>query len=235
MKIYYLYHSAAAVELGGALLVFDYYRHKPGLGIGEGYIGADELKKASRVYVFVSHNHSDHFNPCVFEWAGVNPETTYILDADVPGAPEGAVRLYRGAEYTDDFLQVRAYGSTDIGVSFHVQHGRTSLFHAGDLNCWHWQDDGDERYARVMRTYFDREMRFIRHGIARIDYAFFPVDKRMGSGYEEGPDKFIEAMNPRVLIPIHFVGFEDTKIYAERMKDSGTKVLPVEKAGQRLV
>jgi hypothetical protein len=27
----------------------------------------------------------------------------------------------------------------------------------------------------------------------------------------------------------------DTKLYAERMKDSGTRVLPVEKAGQRLV
>ena len=235
MKIYYLYHSAVAVMIDGALLVFDYYRHQPDSGIEDGYIGECELKSASRVYVFVSHNHSDHFNPCVFDWAAVNPSITWVLDADVPGAPEGAVKLNRGEEYGDDFLHVRAYGSTDIGVSFHVERGGTSLFFAGDLNCWHWQDDGDAHYASVMRTYFDREMRFIRHGISHIDCAFFPVDKRMGSGYEEGPDKFIEMMKPAVFVPIHFVEFADTARYAERMKDSGTKVLPVDHPGQWMI
>ena len=235
MEIYYLYHSGIAVKVDGSLLVFDYYRHKPGKGIEEGCIGEHELAEAARVYVFVSHSHSDHYNRMIYDWAAVNPNITYVLDADVPGAPENAVRLSRGGEYSDDFLKVRAYGSTDIGVSFHVQRGGTSLFHAGDLNCWHWQDDGDARYAKVMRDWFDREMRFIRHGVERIDYAFFPVDKRMGSGYEEGPDKFIEAMKPAVFIPIHFVDFADTTAYAERMKDSGTRVLPVERPGQRLI
>ena len=235
IEIYYLYHSAVAVKLNDALLVFDYYRHKPGMGIGDGYIGESELKSASRVYVFASHAHSDHFSPCVFEWAAVNPNTTYILDADIPGASEGAVMLSRGEEYADDFLQVRAYGSTDIGVSFHVRHDGTSLFHAGDLNCWHWQDDGDAHYSRVMRTYFDREMRFLRHGVMHIDYAFFPVDQRMGSGFEEGPDQFIETMKPRVFVPIHFVDFADTQVYAERMKSSGTRVLTIERPGQRLI
>lgn len=235
MNVYYLYHSAVAVKLDGCLLVFDYYRHKPHRGIEEGYIGEDELKEASRVYVFVSHSHSDHFNRCVYGWAAVNPHITYVLDEGIPGAPEDAVKLGRGEEYGDGFLYVRAYGSTDIGVSFHVRCGGTSLFFAGDLNCWHWQDDGDIRYARVMRTWFDREMRFIRHGVGHIECAFFPVDKRMGSGYEEGPDKFIEMMKPAVFIPIHFVDFADTRAYAERMKDSGTKVLTVDHPGQRLI
>lgn len=235
MEIYYLYHSAVAVKAGGALLVFDYYRHQPDMGIDKGYIGARELEEAARVYVFVSHEHSDHFNPCVYEWAAVNPNITYILGESVPDAPEEAVRLSRGEEYGDGFLGVRAYGSTDIGVSFHVQCGAVSLFHAGDLNCWHWQDDGDEHYARVMRAWFDREMRFIRHSIVHIDCAFFPVDKRMGSGFEEGPDKFIEIMKPDIFIPIHFVDFADTLEYARGKAGSGTKVLPVEYAGQRLV
>jgi L-ascorbate metabolism protein UlaG (beta-lactamase superfamily) len=235
MKIYYLYHSAVAVVIDGALLVFDYYRHKPNMGIEDGFIGERELAEASRVYVFVSHSHDDHFNPCVFDWAAVNPHTTFVLDADVPGAPEGAVRVSRGEEFRDGFLSVRAYGSTDIGVSFHVQLGGTSLFFAGDLNCWHWQDDGDAHYASVMRNYFDREMRFIRHGVERVDCAFFPVDKRMGSGFEEGPDRFIETMKPVLFVPIHFVEFADTTAYAERMKDSGTKVFSIERPGQRLV
>ena len=153
----------------------------------------------------------------------------------MPAAPEGAVRLNRGDEYGDDFLSVRAYGSTDAGVSFHVRCGGTSLFHAGDLNCWHWQDDGDKHYADVMRTYFDREMRFVRHGVERIDCAFFPVDKRMGSGFEEGPDKFIETMKPAVFVPIHFVDFADTAAYAKRMKGCGTQVLAVDHPGQRLL
>jgi len=235
MEIYYLYHSGIAVKMDGALLVFDYYRHKVGKGMEEGCIDERELKAASHVYVFVSHSHSDHFNRVIYDWAEANPNITYILHADVPAAPEGAVRLSRGEEYSDDFLQVRAFGSTDIGVSFHVQHGGTSLFHAGDLNCWHWQDDGDARYAKVMRDWFDREMRFVRHGITHIDVAFFPVDKRMGSGYEEGPDKFIETMKPAVFIPIHFVEFADTQSYAERMRDSGTRILTIERPGQRLI
>jgi len=235
MEINYLYHSGVAVKLDGNLLVFDYYRHKPGKGMEEGCIGERELMEAAHVYVFVSHSHSDHYNRAIYGWTAVNPNITYILDADVPGAPEGAVPLSRGEEWDDGFLHVRAFGSTDIGVSFHVECGGTSLFHAGDLNCWHWQDDGDARYAKVMRDWFVREMRFVRHGITHIDYAFFPVDKRMGSGYEEGPDKFIEIMKPDVFIPIHFVDFADTKTYAERMKDSGTKVLAVERIGQRMI
>jgi L-ascorbate metabolism protein UlaG (beta-lactamase superfamily) len=86
-----------------------------------------------------------------------------------------------------------------------------------------------------MRDWFDREMRFVRHGITHIDYAFFPVDKRMGSGYEEGPDKFIETMKPAVFIPIHFVDFADTRAYAERMKANDTRVLTVVRPGQRLI
>ncbi len=235
MEVWYLNHSAVAVKTDGALLVFDYYLHKRGKTIDEGFIGERELAAASRAYVFVSHKHSDHFNRCVFDWQAINPDITYVLDAGIPGVPKDAVLLGRGEEYEDGFLHVHAYGSTDIGVSFHVQVGGTSLFHAGDLNCWHWQDDGDERYARVMRAWFDREMRFVRHGISNIDAAFFPVDKRQGRGYEEGPDKFIKIMKPSVLVPIHFVDFADTLGYAERMKDSGTKVLPIERAGQRLI
>lgn len=235
MEIDYLYHSGVAVRIGGNLLVFDYYRHMVGKGMEESCIGERELRSAQRVYAFVSHHHSDHYNRIIYDWAAVNPNITYVLDADVPGAPEGAVHLSRGGEWDDGFLHVRAYGSTDIGVSFHVQCGGTSLFHAGDLNCWHWQDDGDARYAKVMRDWFDREMRFIRHSISHIDYAFFPVDKRMGSGFEEGPDKFIETMKPAVFIPIHFVDFADTKAYAERMKSGGTRVLTVEHPGQRLI
>lgn len=230
MEVYYLHHSGVAVKLDGALLVFDYWKHREDGNLSEGYIHEDELKAASRVYVFVSHVHEDHFNPVVFEWAKTRP-VTYILDEGIPDAPEGAVRLARGEEFRDDFLNVRAFGSTDIGVSFFVHcagaYGGVGLFHAGDLNCWHWQDDGDAHYAQVMRAWFDRELRFLKHCAPRIDYAFFPLDKRMGSGYEEGPDKFIEAMKPGVLVPIHFVDFGDTQDYAARRQDGETRVLPV--------
>ncbi len=235
MEIWYLHHSGIAVKTDGALLVFDYCPHRAGKGIENGDIGAAELAAAPRVYVFVSHSHSDHFSRSIYDWTAINPNITYVLDEGVPGGPQSAVRLSRGEEYDDGFIHVRAYGSTDIGVSFHVQCDGTSLFHAGDLNCWHWQDDGDERYARVMRAWFDREMKFLRHGVSHIDVAFFPVDKRMGSGFEEGPDQFINIMKPAVFIPIHFVDEADTLDYAKRMAHNGTKVLPIERDGQRLL
>ena len=43
-------------------------------------------------------------------------------------------------------IKVKAYGSTDAGVSFLVTtSGGRKIFHAGDLNDWHWQDDSSRK------------------------------------------------------------------------------------------
>ncbi len=235
MKLYYLYHSAVCVFLNKALLIFDYFSDKQG-SIEEGLVGEEEIKNADNVYVFASHAHKDHFNKCIFEWAQYNQNITYILDSTIEDRPPQAktVILSRGEEYEDGIIHVQEFGSTDIGGSFYVKAQGKSFFHAGDLNNWHWKDEGNEKYSRVMEMFFSRELRYIRHKIKKIDYAFFPVDKRMGSGFDEGADVFVKTMKPKYFIPIHFVDFEDTAEYKRKIKTGGTKVLAIQKNGDRL-
>ena len=237
MPIYFLHHSAVAARVGRTLLVFDYYQDKPGGRIRDGAIHPDDIADAKRVYIFVSHSHHDHYSKRIFEWAQYNKNVTYILDPTVPeeDRPDGAVVLGCTQTYNDGYIDVQAFGSTDIGGSFYVQCGGTRFFHAGDLNYWHWKDESDDKYVRVMKMYFDRQLSLIKSRIDAIDYAFFPVDKRMGSGYDEGAELFIDVIHPKVLIPIHFVDFADTQVFEKKMRGSGTRVMRVKKNGQKLV
>lgn len=235
MRIYFLHHSAVCVVLGEVLLVFDYYIHKTDAGLEMGAVSADDIAQAKRVYVFVSHAHHDHFNPRIFEWAAEH--VRFILDDTVPtlGAPEGAVFMHRGQEYDDGYIHVREFGSTDMGGSFCVTCEGLRFFHAGDYNDWHWKDNGNERYSRVMSRLFERELRHIKRHAGDIDYAFFPLDRRMGTDYDTGANRFIEEMQPKVFVPIHFMAFEDTLKYSEKTAHGSTRVLAVNHNGERLV
>lgn len=233
MRIYFLHHSAVCVIFDKTLLIFDYYLHNDDKHIEDGHISKEDIACFERVYVFVSHSHHDHFNPAIFDWA--SPRVTYILDSTVEQAPQDAVVLRPGETYNDESIYAREFGSTDCGGSFYVNINGTSLFHAGDLNDWHWKDEGNKRYSRVMTKMFDREIAYLEEHVAHIDYAFFPVDKRMGFGHDAGARKFIEIIKPDVLIPIHFLSFEDTQAFCESVDGGATKVLSVHHVGERLV
>ncbi|MGI5849098.1 MAG: MBL fold metallo-hydrolase [Christensenellales bacterium] len=237
MHIYYLHHSSIAVLLDKSLLIFDYYRHRPDEGMDNGYVSDKEIMDAARVYVFVSHSHNDHYNPYIFEWEKINQNTTFILDSTVPieQTQDKAIILNPGKSYDDGYLYVREFGSTDIGGSFYIECENLNFFHAGDFNYWHWKDDGNKKYTRAMKKYFDRELEFLSDHIKHIDYAFFPVDSRMGSDYDEGADMFIEMMAPKVFVPIHFADFADTKVYSDKKSATDTEVIAIQRNGQRLV
>lgn len=235
LAIYFLHHSAVCVNINNLLLIFDHYKHCPAGSIAQGVIGEKEIADAKRVYFFVSHSHSDHYNSKIFEWANTN--VFYILDETVQkqAAPENTVFLRAGGKYDDGFISAAEFGSTDCGGSFFVSCQGINLFHAGDLNDWHWKDCEDERYSRNMSVMFRRELERIRQNVDRIDYAFFPVDKRMGTDFDSGADLFIKLLKPRNFIPIHFVSFEDTFAYKAKMQSTDTNIIAVKKAGQRLV
>lgn len=235
MQIYYLRHSAVAVVLDKTLLVFDCFLCE-NRGLELGSVSENDLRNAQSVYAFASHSHSDHFNKCIFGWEKVNPKTTYILDSTIKhekSIPEKTVYLHNGETFEDGYLKAEEFGSTDIGGSFYVQCEGISIFHAGDFNYWHWRDDGDEKYSRQTKIFFDRELEKIKYGIGNVDVAFFPVDSRMGSGYDEGADIFIEAIKPGVFIPIHMNGFKDALTYG-RKHFEGTHIIAPRKNGERL-
>jgi L-ascorbate metabolism protein UlaG (beta-lactamase superfamily) len=172
MRVTYWRHSGFSVELGDLTLLFD-------------YIGGGFQKPAGSTIAFISHEHGDHVSEAVYA----------LADEVVRGMAEGEARTVLGA-------QVTAYGSTDEGVSFLVRAGGKSVFHAGDLNYWHWRHESTPAEIADARRGYERVL----HTLAgeQIDLAFFPVDPRMGAGHAEGAEMFLKQIAPNVLIPMHF-------------------------------
>lgn len=225
LKIKYLYHSGFAVETQNNLLIFDYY---------QGSIG-DLIKKSPKnIYVFVSHSHPDHFNPVILEWQKERSDIHYILSNDIPVSPTinnlTVLAPYEKIELGS--LKIKAYNSTDIGVSFLVQDEEAHLFHAGDLNWWYWLDTEDEM-AKAEKEFKD-EIQRIKGEV--IDFAFFPVDPRLEKNYLAGAKYFIQELNPKYLIPMHFADSpEILEDFENEMRNSPCRILKFSHKGQELI
>lgn len=189
IKVEYIYHSGYAIETENYFMVFDYFK------------GDIELPDKP-VIVFVSHSHPDHFNEDIFKWTLASDDITYILSDDIMVPSNGRIRLmgpYERLDFTD--FSVETFGSTDQGVSFLVKVDGVSIFFAGDLHWWHWEEDSSEEKALMERD-FKREIDRIRD--KQIDLAFFPVDPRLGNHYSMGGKYFIDNIKPKHFFPLHF-------------------------------
>ena len=216
MEITYCGHSGFAVRTGNRLLIFDY--------LGEG-LSAPE--KEDRAVAFVSHSHRDHFHPSVVKWMREGRAALVVGD-DVEA---DGIRLAPGDQAELDGVTVRAFGSTDQGVSFLVSVGGMNIFHAGDLNFWHWKNESDEAFVREAKEAFDKVLDTLRG--QRIDLAFFPADPRMGKGYEEGAMRFMEVMRPAYFIPMHFWNQpEAARAMKEKALPEGVSVIVMTRPGE---
>ena len=207
MTVTYIYHSGFAVATGSAYLIFDCYTDPAGV--------VDKIceRGDKPVYFFVSHRHQDHFNSFIFRYSGEN--VTYILSSDIKKAlrnqinqnllPSGVEFLKRGEVFEDALIHVEAMPSTDIGVSFCVKTGGKNIFHAGDLNLWHWKDESTDKEIKEAYGNYRAALRSIHDaGFDEFYLAMFPVDSRIGSDYEEGARIFVHDFKISHFIPMHF-------------------------------
>lgn len=192
MRVMYLHHSGFAVQTDRHLLVFDCD--------GTVYPTYPPLTPCEHSLLFVSHAHHDHFCPEVLSLPGEK-----ILSFDIPEKYAGN-RMKPGDTLKICGACIHAFGSTDEGVSFLVDVGGKRIFHAGDLNNWHWQEEStkeeiaeaEENYLSILRT--------IQSHCAdkSIALALFPVDPRMGQDSARGAMQFLQMLSPALLIPMHF-------------------------------
>jgi len=197
MKITCIGHSGFLVELSEYNLIFDYYTDKNN-------IVTPEIFKNKRTCIFVSHSHYDHYNRKIFEWSKWG-DVTYVLDSGC-GCPEN-LKIYKIREgdnlnIFDGTISVKAYGSTDEGVSFLVAVCGKVIFHAGDLNDWYWEEEStvqeliqdEENYLRIIRKLAGQ----------KIDIAFIPEDPRLGKNVSRGINFFRQIVAPEKIIPMHY-------------------------------
>ena len=233
LRITHYYHSGFSVEADDLLFVFDYWRGEKQELHGRLQILPEQLSKYRHVYVFISHEHIDHLDPVVFTWKD-SASVTYLVSSDMPVGTRGKRMAPGDTLELEPMISVTAFDSTDLGVSFLLNiHGK-KVFHAGDLNFWHWRDESS------LKEIEEAEMEFIRavKPISResVDIAFFPVDPRQGTMFEAGANYFILQVKPRLLIPMHY--FHKTEIileYARTASSRTTEVLAMPGIGDSIL
>ena len=227
IAVEYLGGSGFLVTIGETGFLFDASEH----GAERRQLPQKETLAAYRkLYVFVSHRHDDHFSETIYDLCG--EDAVYIVGFDVP-QPHRGVRMNPGEKQGFGSVQVTTFGSTDEGVSFLVEYAGIRIFHAGDLNLWHWRDESTIAQIEAAERAFYDCVAPIPKG--EIDLAFFPVDPRQGSMYDAGAGYFVMTVKPRIMIPMHFQGRGDVAMrFALTGETKHTKVVALETPGDSI-
>jgi len=200
MIVTFITHSAFAVETEQSVLIFDYFK-------GE----LPEFDTSKEIYFFASHKHEDHYNPVIFDYAKKWEHVHYILSKEIRihGAaltekqPLSVLHMRKDETAELGALKIRTLRSTDLGVAYLVETEGKCIYHAGDLNWWHWEGE-DRGWNYQMEQNYKKELEKIRGG--HFDLAFVPVDPRLGSAYYLGVKAFAEAAWADKIFPMHFWG-----------------------------
>lgn len=187
MLVTHYYHSGCLVELEHHQLLFDYYQ------------GELHLNKDKPLYIFVSHRHFDHYNPAIFKID--HPAKTYILSTTLRHKYQ-AHYVESNQQYLFNDVNVKTLLSTDEGCAFIVTVEGKTIYHAGDLNWWHWDGEGkkDNDYQQIT---YQQQIKLIKQP---IDIAFVVVDKRQEDYYLLGLQYFMDHVQSQYIFPIHYFG-----------------------------
>ncbi len=208
MKLDYIYHSGFAIELENTTIIIDYFKDSSDTAYNHGIVHDYLLKKSGKLYVLSTHSHPDHFNPEILEWKKLHEDIVYIFSSDIrdnhKAKANDAIFLNKGEEYKDSTIKIHACGSTDIGISFMIDIANCRIFHAGDLNNWHWSEESTLEEIEKANLEFLNELENIYKYTKQVDIAMFPVDNRMGKNYYKGAQQFVEKIKTSIFVPMHF-------------------------------
>lgn len=195
MQITYVFHSCYIVETKRAVFVFDYYKGN-----------VENLPKNKPIYFFASHGHFDHCGKKVFELGEQANYRKYIFTPDIklqPSNLEELVYIEENQSYRlDDFI-FHTVHSTDSGVAYLVETDEGVIYHAGDLNWWHWNGESKEYNAQMERDY-KTEVAKIAHLNKEIKVALLPLDQRQEDAYDWGMKYFMKHTRTKTVMPMHF-------------------------------
>ncbi len=200
----FFYQSAFTVLMKKTLLIFSY--RQTGLSqLAENQrLSEKDFLGFNNILVFVPNASAEHHDPAIYEWKPSFP-ITYILPQDAAKtAPHAAnIRVCReGDHFSVGHCDITVFGSTDAGLSYLASAEGVTVYHAGDLNLWHWREENTlKEISRVEALFYEKVSRLPRD---RIDVALFPLDPHQGGLYDAGANHFIMAVRPRTFFPMHF-------------------------------
>ena len=237
MKLDYIYHSGFAIEADGVTVIIDYYKDSSEEVFNKGIVHDYLLEKPGVLYVLCSHFHPDHFNREVLSWKTLRPDIRCIFSKDIlkhrRASAEDAIYINKGDIYEDEHIRIRAFGSTDVGISFLIDLQGKRLFHAGDLNNWHWSEESTPQEIHKAEGDFLAEVRDLQQAAPTIDVAMFPVDSRIGKDYMRGAEQFVERIKIRIFVPMHFSeDYQGGNAFRQFAESKGCRFLGITHRGE---
>lgn len=235
MHITFIKHSGFMVELESATLIFDWYSGK-----------LPKIPDGKPLLVFASHSHSDHFDPEIFSLDDGKRDIRFLLGFDTKitkkrlekwgVSDDTASRCISvsGNETLEPIpgVKVESLFSTDEGVAFLVEADGKTVYHAGDLNWWHWNKDTDD----VNKEREERFKRFAEPLLGRhIDAAMVPVDPRQEQAGYWTAEYLLETSDIDVLIPMHqWEDFDFTDGLIKKVPQYKDRIVKITSNGQEL-
>ncbi len=194
MQVTYFHHSGVMVELDKHILIFDYYTE----GGRYDFLQNPDWKQKD-VFVFVSHAHADHYDDRILAW---KDDVQYIVSDDViMKKSDNVTTISPHQTKTVQGVEIKTLQSNDEGVAFLVKTEGKTIYHAGDLNWWHWNGESDTFNNDIAQSYCN-EIDLLKG--ETIDVAFVPVDPRLEDKLCWAADYFMETIGAKTLMPIHF-------------------------------
>ena len=195
-----------------------------------------EFDPAKKLLVFASHSHPDHFNREILKLADVYPNVEYIFPKDI-GIAKKEQRvsehfMRKRDEITVGDTKVKSLRSTDEGVAFLVRCEDRIIYHAGDLNWWHWEEE-DDAYNRMMRGDYQKEIETLAG--EKIDLAFVVLDPRQEEQFYWGFDWYMRHTDTKIVFPMHMwkqYEVQDRLIGMEVSEPYREKIMRVREKGQ---
>lgn len=236
MKLTYIFHSGYAIEGDDFTIIIDYYKDSSDIS-GEGIVYKELLKKKEKLYVLCTHSHHDHFNKEILKWKWEHPNVIYIFSKDIlkyrKAKERDAIYLDKSDTYRDQTLSIEAFGSTDLGISFLINVEGKIIFHAGDLNNWHWNEESTKEEIDEAEGFYQKELNLVIDKVKHLDLAMFPVDPRLGKDYMKGAEQFLDAIQTNLFAPMHFgEAYDKANAFAEYAESKGCKFIKWQHTGE---
>jgi len=224
--VWYTGHVGYTIKTSERLMIFDYWN--PGKGVNHpclanGHIDPAEIA-GQNVYVFVTHEHGDHYDTSIFTWENQLPNVKYIYGFRPEDLPQHADSGYNGPEYeyigpheqrTIDDMVITTIDANDAGVGFYVEVDGLKIYHAGDHAGW----------AEGERDGYMAEIDYLAELTSDIDMAFVNVTgchTHDSLALAEGTYYTLEKLNPKCWFPTHGNSREYVyREFAEKVADQG--------------
>lgn len=226
MRLTYIYHSGYLIESDHFSIVIDYYKDLSKQNLIEVVLARKDIP----LYILSTHSHHDHFNPQILKWKEQRKDITYIFSCDIldnaMARKEDATFLNKEDTFQDNLLRIKAYGSTDLGVSFLIEGGGKTIFHAGDLNNWHWNEESTAEEIKEAEDFYLSELSILADEVSHINLAMFPIDPRLGKDYMKGAKQFIDTIKTDIFAPMHFgEAYTKANAFEEYAKQKGVRFI----------